>query len=124
MVHEEMAPGDSITITKTATTPEIPPLPDVYFLADTTGSMGGAIANVQANAGTILASIQTADPTAMFGAGNYKDFPLDSYAFQNSASIDGDGPALAAIAGWSAGGGSADRRDGSTPCINWPPTHP
>ena len=40
VVHEEMAPGDSITITKTATTPEIPPLPDVYFLADTTGSMG------------------------------------------------------------------------------------
>lgn len=105
LVHEEMAPGDSITITKTVTTPEIPPLPDVYFLADTTGSMGGAIANVQANAAAILNTILAADPTAQFGVGNYKDHPYDPYAFQNDASIDGDVAALGAIGTWVAGGG-------------------
>jgi hypothetical protein len=40
-------PGDSTTITKTVTTPEILPKPDIYFLADTTGSMGPAINNVK-----------------------------------------------------------------------------
>lgn len=104
-VQQEMAPGDTITVTKTVTTPEIPPLPDIYFLADTTGSMGPAIANVQANASAILADILAADATAQFGVGDYKDFPYDAYAFQSTAPIDGDAAALAAIGGWAAGGG-------------------
>lgn len=102
-VHEQMLPGDSITITKTVTTPIIPPKPDVYFLADTTGSMYGAIANVQANAAGIMTAIQTADPSAQFGAGDYKDFPFDDYAFQNAAPIGGD--VAGAIAAWYASGG-------------------
>ena len=49
-VNETVAPGASITINKTVHTPVIPPKPDIIFLADTTGSMGGAIANVKGNA--------------------------------------------------------------------------
>lgn len=103
-------PGESADINKTVTTPEIPPKPDIYFLADSTGSMGPAIANVQANAGAVLGTIaiQTNDPR--FGAGDYKDFPFDGYAFNNGASIpgadDGGAAALAAIGAWSASGGS------------------
>lgn len=104
-VQEELAPGATLVVTKTVTTPEIPPLPDIYFLADTTGSMGDVIANVQANASAILTAISTAEPTAAFGAGDYKDFPYDPYAFQNQAPIDGIPAALAAIGAWSAGGG-------------------
>jgi hypothetical protein len=31
-VQEELAPGATLVVTKTVTTPEIPPLPDIYFL--------------------------------------------------------------------------------------------
>jgi hypothetical protein len=36
-------------VSKTVHTPTIPPTPDIVFLSDTTGSMGGVIAGVQAN---------------------------------------------------------------------------
>lgn len=101
-------PGESLVVNKTVTTPAIPPKPDIYFLADTTGSMGPAIANVQANAAAILAAVAGSTTDPQFGAGDYKDFPFDAYAFQNAASIaaDGGAGALAAIAAWGASGGS------------------
>jgi hypothetical protein len=101
-------PGQSLTVEKTVVTPAIPPTPDIYFLADTTGSMGLAIGNVQAEAAAVLAAIKAIQPEAAFGAGDYKDFPYDPYAFKNAAPIaDDDGvAALAAIAGWTAGGGA------------------
>jgi hypothetical protein len=106
-VERLIFPGESSVVGKAVTTPAIPPTPDIYFLADTTGSMGSAIANVKANAAAVLADIasQTTDP--LFGAGDYKDFPYDSYAFLNAAPITNDGgaAALAAIAGWAASGG-------------------
>ena len=112
-------PGEWADVNKTVTTPEIPPKPDIYFLADTTGSMGGAIANVQANANSVLATIalETTDP--YFGAGDYKDFQsptqFDPYVFNNAAPIpaadDGGAGALGAIAGWLADGG-ADGSEG------------
>jgi hypothetical protein len=106
---------------KTITTPEILPTPDIYFLADTTGSMGPALENVQTNASDILDTVKAEAADPRFGAGDYKDFRscfegetppcfADAYAFNpNSASIpasdDGGTAALDAIAGWSAGGG-------------------
>ena len=106
-VERLIYPGESAVVDKTVTTPEIPPKPDIYFLADTTGSMGGAIANVKANAAAVLAAVGAATTEPQFGAGDYKDFPYDPYAFQNAAPIadDGGAGALAAIAGWSASGG-------------------
>jgi hypothetical protein len=115
------APGGGVTQTKTITTPEILPTPDIYFLADTTGSMGPALENVQANASDILDTVKAEAADPRFGAGDYKDFrscfegesppPCFSgaYAFSNPASIpesdDGGTAALGAIAGWSATGG-------------------
>jgi hypothetical protein len=104
VVNRELQPGESITITKTVTTPEIPSMPDIYFLADTTGSMSASISAVQSNVSTILATISGLDPTAQFGAGDYKDFPYDSYVFQNTAPINSD--VTTAIAAWSASGGN------------------
>jgi hypothetical protein len=72
-VDEAIDPSGSVTLTKTVTTPEIPPTPDIMFLVDTTTSMGPAIANVQANLGTILSTVLTAQPTAQFGVAEYKD---------------------------------------------------
>ena len=114
-VEVTLAPGTSIDVTKTVTTPEILPTPDIYFLADTTGSMGSVIANVQADAASVLAAVDGLTNDPRYGAGDYKDFQspqLDPYAFQNGASIpaadDGGAAALAAIMAWSADGGSDD----------------
>jgi hypothetical protein len=98
--------GGSVTITKTVHTPAIPPNPDIYFLTDSTGSMGDAISNVQSNAASIMSTVATAQPTAEFGAGDYKDFLSgDPYAFQNDASIGSAADALTGIGTWSADGG-------------------
>lgn len=101
------APGSTFTVAKTVSTPEIAALADVYFLADTTGSMSDPIANVKANASTILSTIVAGTTDPRFGAGDYKDFPFDAYAFQNAAAVGSStADVQTAIDGWSAGGGS------------------
>jgi len=108
-VDVTLAPGDSTDVTKTVHTPEILPTPDIYFLADTTSSMTSAIANVQADAAAVLTAVDGLASDPRYGAGDYRDFPSDAYAFNNGASIPGsddDGAAaLAAIMAWTAAGG-------------------
>ena len=70
---DSMAPGESVTITKTVETPPIPPRPDIVLLADTTTSMGASIGNVQANAADIVNQVLAAQPTAEFAVADYKD---------------------------------------------------
>src|SRR5690348_16080011 len=72
-VSATLNPGGSITIPKVVHTPAIPPNPDVIFVADTTSSMSGAIANVQSQAGAIMAQVRAAQPTADFGVASYTD---------------------------------------------------
>lgn len=104
-------PGESLEIEKCIEVPEFPPVLDVYFLADTTGSMTPALAAVQADAATILGTIDGGSADAQFGAGDYKDFPFDAYAFNPAAAIGtddglgGGADASDAIAAWLAGGG-------------------
>ena len=108
-VDVTLAPGDSTDVTKTVHTPEILPTPDIYFLADTTSSMTSTIANVQADAAAVLAAVDGLASDPRYGAGDYRDFPFDPYAFNNGASIpaaDDDGAAaLAAIMAWTVAGG-------------------
>jgi hypothetical protein len=112
-VNITLAPGGKTTVPKVVHTPPIVPKPDIYFLADTTGSMGGVLANVKANAASILSQVDGVAADPRYGAGDYKDFPIPAsspYAFKNGASIpaaDDDGAAaLAAINAWSASGGA------------------
>jgi hypothetical protein len=96
-------PGESTTLTKTVTTPEILPKPDVYFLADTTGSMSPAIDNVKANASSILSQIDDAANDPQYGAGQYRDFVSSSFAYQNDASIGTSSlGVIGAIGAWTA----------------------
>lgn len=75
--------GESSNITKTVTTGDIPPNPDIYFLTDTTGSMGPTIASVRSSMSGILSTVATAEPSAHFAVGEYKDFDgFDPYAFK------------------------------------------
>lgn len=70
---EAADPGAVISLTKTVSTPEIPPMPDIVLLVDRTGSMGDAIDNVKANMADIISTVQTAQPEAQFAVASYCD---------------------------------------------------
>src|SRR5262245_58824085 len=101
-------PGECRTVKKVVSTPVVPPQPDIVFLADTTGSMGSALANVKANIGTIMSTILLAQPTAAFGAAQYKDVG-DSIVYQlGQALTTNTANVTTAVNAWSAGGGGDD----------------
>ena len=56
---------------------------DVYFLIDTTGSMGGAISNVQSSLSTagsgIIDQVRATIPDTWFGVGDFKDYNACDY---------------------------------------------
>lgn len=105
-VSQSANPGDVIEVTKNVETPEIPPRPDIVFLADTTGSMGGAINNVKANAAAVMAAVLAAQPDAQFAVADYKDFNCDSNPFTLGQAITANTTDVqTAINAWSASGG-------------------
>ena len=80
--------GDSVTIHKTLTVNSGAPttsLVDVFFLADTTGSMGSAIANVKSNISSIVASTSSLG-NVQYAVGEYKDVG-DSYVYRLDQSL-------------------------------------
>lgn len=116
-VHETLAPGQSVDISKTVATPPIPPNPDICFLADTTGSMGPAIANVQANATSIMNTVVGSEPNAQFCAGEYRDVG-DDFTFRINEDLTSNVVTIqTAINGWAAAGG------GDTPEAQIPALH-
>ena len=56
---------------------------DVYFLIDTTGSMGGPIANVRSSLSMIATEIGSRIADVQMGVGHFEDFPnaVDIFAF-------------------------------------------
>ena len=110
--------GASYTVNKTVTISAGAPTTskvDVFFLADSTGSMGGAIANIKASATSILSSASGLGDVA-FGVGEYKDVG-DTFVYRTNTNISASGAAnvTAAQAGinlWGASGG------GDTPEAN------
>ncbi|MCD4748543.1 MAG: hypothetical protein K8R59_04140, partial [Thermoanaerobaculales bacterium] len=59
---------------------------DIFFNVDTTGSMGGVIANLKSGLSTIIASTLTQVEDPAFGVGAFDDFPVSP--FGDSASGD------------------------------------
>lgn len=49
---------------------------DIYFLIDTTGSMGGPITNVQSSLSMLSTEIRSRIPDAQLGVGRFQDFPM------------------------------------------------
>lgn len=102
-------PTDTLDETITVTIPKNagPPRADVYFLADTTASMGGILGAVQAGANNILTALNGLGVDIVYGVGNYKDFAQgDPYGFQHQVSpTNGVATVAAAITAWSATGG-------------------
>ncbi len=107
-VNVTLAQGESTTIAKTVETSSDGVLPklDVFFLADTTGSMGPAINDVKANAAAILSAIDANSSDSRYGAGDYKDFPDTVPPFRLCSGITSNSAAVTGcINGWFAGGG-------------------
>jgi len=102
-------PGDTIDETITVTIPKNAgsAKADVYFLADTTGSMGSILGAVQAGSNNVLAALGALGIDTAFGVGNYKDFASgDPFGFQHQVSPTKVAATVtAAINAWSATGG-------------------
>ena len=91
---------------------------DVYFLIDTTGSMGGAIANITSSlstAGTgIIDQVRASIPQANFGIGEFKDWG-DGTLFVNRQDISADPAASQAAVGTLRASGGGDGPEGGVP---------
>jgi hypothetical protein len=56
------------------------PSMDVFFLMDSTASMGGVIGNLKSGlTGTVIPQVQAQVPDTQFGAGDFRDFPIDPF---------------------------------------------
>lgn len=105
-VDEHLDPGTSIHVTKTISTPAIPPRPDVVLVVDSTGSMGPAIANVQSEMKTIVSTVKAEQADAQFAVVDYKDVVDGAGVFRVRTDLtDNPATAQAAVNGISAGGG-------------------
>jgi hypothetical protein len=104
VLHE----GETLDETLTVTVPPLPRTPiDVYFLIDSTGSMGDIISSVQAASINIVATLAGLHMDIAYGAGDYKDFPHDAYAFHNVvAPTTSTAAVVAGLTSLTAGGGS------------------
>gem|GEM_PF-466901 len=71
---------------------------DVFFNMDATGSMGGAIGNLQSGLiGQIVNPIVAEHPGAQFGAGLYRDFPVSPFGVDRGENLDQPFELLAGI---------------------------
>lgn len=95
-VAQAADPGAVIHVTKTVSTPPIPPKPDIVLLVDKTGSMGGELANVKANFSSIVAQVKGVQPDAQFAVASYCDFGEPTPAFELFTDLTGDATALTA----------------------------
>jgi hypothetical protein len=101
----------TVYVPKSAPIPKI----DVYFLSDTTGSMGPIVDAVRAGADTILNSLTSfsSDLDICFGVGNYRDFSTPNgnqmflYDFEHQLSLTADKSQVStAINNWTVLGGN------------------
>lgn len=103
-------PGETFDETITVTIPgnATPAQADIYFLADTTGSMELILNAVKTGANNILTALNALGVDIMFGVGNYKDFASgDPFCFQHQVSPTNAVPVVTgAINTWLASGGN------------------
>lgn len=89
-VSLQLAAGETATIATTVTTPLVAPRPDIVFLADTTGSMDPALANVSNNLRAIVDEVRRSQPDARFAVASYKEQRDGPRAFMVDTPFTGD----------------------------------
>jgi hypothetical protein len=113
-VELTLAAGASATFAANLTTPVIAPDPDIVFLADTTGSMDPALANVRNNLPSIMAEVRAAQPNARFGIAEYKEQRDGPRVFSVNAPLTTEDDAVVAGAQdwlYNVGGGGQPQTD-------------
>lgn len=102
-----VAVGGKVTLDKTVTVTKGLPTTakaDVFFVTDTTGSMGGSISSVKSGFGSIASSLSGLGDFA-YGAAEFKDTG-DAFTYKMNQDITTSLPTVqTAINTWSAGGG-------------------
>lgn len=86
---------------------------DVYFLMDTTGSMGSSVASLRSSLAAFITEVRAEIPDVEIGIGAYKDYPVSPYgsggdfAFRNCSNLTADAAAAgAALSCYSVSGGN------------------
>ncbi len=74
-----LAPGQTQDVDYEFDVPATPTPIDVFFLIDTTGSMGGVIDGVRTGLARIVNDLSAAGIPAQFGVGEVKDYPFESW---------------------------------------------
>lgn len=99
--------GETVTINKTVTVDAgvlTTGLVDVFFLADTTGSMGGQITAARNNASTIVSNLAGLGDV-QFGVGEYRDTG-DAFTYRTNTALTSNPTSIQdGIGEWSAAGG-------------------
>ena len=78
-----LAPGESISETKTVTIPDIAPRADVVFSFDLTGSMGSIISQAKLKSAEIMTNLSASGSDINYGVMSYMDYPhyYSSYGY-------------------------------------------
>jgi hypothetical protein len=79
-VSKTLMAGQSATIAKTLHLDAQPAKADIVLAIDTTGSMGGAIAQAQSEAISIVNDVKSSIPGARFGVVDFKDYDVPEYS--------------------------------------------
>jgi len=102
-----IAVGGTATLSKTVTVTQVATgAVDVFFLADTTGSMFTALTNVQTEIGNIMTEVALSASNVAYGVGEYRDVG-DAFVYRENL----DPPSMneatvqTAVNAWTAGGG-------------------
>jgi len=104
-VEATIAPGDSLDVHKTVTTPAIPPIVDVCLLEDLTGSFTDDIGNLQTpgTAQAIFDAVTAASPDAQFAVTGFQDYPVDGFGIPGDFVYQQFSAMSASAASWVAG---------------------
>jgi photosystem II stability/assembly factor-like uncharacterized protein len=77
-----LKPGEKKDVTYELDVPADPSPIDVFFLIDTTGSMGGVIDGVRTGLARIVNDLSAAGIPARFGVGEVKDYPFQPWSVE------------------------------------------
>ncbi len=107
-----LCPGETHVLEFEHHVPAVPPLLDIVFVFDLTGSMASTVSEMKASATDILGGVLTKFPGAQFGLASFRDYPISPYggtgdwAWRVEQTITTDAVAIiTAIGGMTVGGG-------------------
>ncbi|MCA9610360.1 MAG: hypothetical protein KC619_32415, partial [Myxococcales bacterium] len=96
---------------------------DVYFMMDTTGSMGASVASLRTSLSAFIPRVRMEIPDVWIGIGDFKDYPVGGYgsgsdfAYRNHQNVTADeATAIAGLAGYNTSGG-ADGAESHVPAL-------